>query len=827
MLEHYPFESFRPHGEEACEAIDKAIADPKIKYIIVDAPTGCHTAGTKVIMYDGSLKAVEDITVGDQLMGPDSSPRTVLSLCRGHDTIYKVWNTSDGEEFNVNGDHILHLVSNDDGREETLNISVNDYLKADREFKSKWKLCRPEKILWPKAAPDNFNNAWLIGWILGASTSNGVGQALYHLDGIGYNNREFGIPKRYKLSPFEYRTHLISGIFTSAGEIGSTGIEVNLSNRSVAEDFAFVVRSVGLRAYIAHDLSDQGMYKIIVSGDLKKIPCEIVQNFYDGIDEVDLYLELDPLQSSFQILEIGKNNFFGFTLDKDNLYLLEDFTITHNSGKSAFGVSFARKMNSVVLTPTRILQEQYAETPQFNKEYTVKGKSNYNCGLPSLNHMKVDEAVCISDKIAENSSELIPFPIPSGKGAAQALKKKCASSHICPYYTKVYNIGKVPGAILNYDLFFRLKKYPGQSWGSDMGASLVMDEAHQLIDKVREIFGLQFSNLAAKRLTGKDVYKRREDETPVDWIKRVAEYAEIKIMTESDPKKVARFSNFLKKVSSILSQELSDPNKFYIEDKIGEINIKPLDLRFLKGKIFYPFNKVLMMSATFPGNFKEIFGIKDEESVVISIPASFPLKNRPVFFPNDLPKMNKDTVLSKNSPAIKLLDEILETHKNDKGIIHTPNYKFLGQLKKIYQTNKRFIWVNQDSDKNKILDQHAANEEPTILVSPSMMEGVDLKGNLARFGVLLKVPYPMLDEYTKRMMKIYHTWYDNLTATNVCQAYGRQVRAIDDWSAFYILDGQFATCLQRAKKCYSNYFLSAVKVGSTNKLINFLKEKRK
>ena len=59
---------------------------------IIKCPTGfgkCLGRGTPVMKYDGSIVPVEDIKVGDLLMGPDSQPRTVLSLSRGVGPLYR------------------------------------------------------------------------------------------------------------------------------------------------------------------------------------------------------------------------------------------------------------------------------------------------------------------------------------------------------------------------------------------------------------------------------------------------------------------------------------------------------------------------------------------------------------------------------------------------------------------------------------------------------------------------------------------------------------------------------------------------------------------
>jgi hypothetical protein len=69
----------------------------------------CFGRNTPILMYDGSIKMVQDIIVGEQLMGDDSTPRNVLSLGSGRDTMYSVKNTK-GLEYVVNSEHILSLI---------------------------------------------------------------------------------------------------------------------------------------------------------------------------------------------------------------------------------------------------------------------------------------------------------------------------------------------------------------------------------------------------------------------------------------------------------------------------------------------------------------------------------------------------------------------------------------------------------------------------------------------------------------------------------------------------------------------------------------------
>lgn len=141
---------------------------------LVEMPTGCHARGTKILMHDGSLKTVEDVRVGDLLMGPDSSPRRVMRLCRGREAMYRI-KTLCGESFDVNAGHVLHLQSTNEGKQrykcyktgkETVDITVSDYVKKSDTFKRLHKLTKASMIFFP-ARQKPLINAYFLGALLG------------------------------------------------------------------------------------------------------------------------------------------------------------------------------------------------------------------------------------------------------------------------------------------------------------------------------------------------------------------------------------------------------------------------------------------------------------------------------------------------------------------------------------------------------------------------------------------------------------------------------------------------------------------------------------
>lgn len=128
--------ALRPYQEEGVSDIRAAFKRKNYPTLFV-LPTGggkCLGAGTPVLMFDGSIKLVEDIRVGDQLMGPDRKPRQVLSLARGREQMYRVRNHAKG--YVVNESHILSL--RHQGAGELRNVSVHDYMKWPPVNRVQW-----------------------------------------------------------------------------------------------------------------------------------------------------------------------------------------------------------------------------------------------------------------------------------------------------------------------------------------------------------------------------------------------------------------------------------------------------------------------------------------------------------------------------------------------------------------------------------------------------------------------------------------------------------------------------------------------------------------
>lgn len=102
----------RPYQAKADAEVVEAWRAGK-KRVLLQLPTGggkCLVKGTPVLMFDGSIKPVEQVQEGDMLMGDDSTPRRVLSTCTGEELCYDIIPIdSMANKWGCNESHILSL----------------------------------------------------------------------------------------------------------------------------------------------------------------------------------------------------------------------------------------------------------------------------------------------------------------------------------------------------------------------------------------------------------------------------------------------------------------------------------------------------------------------------------------------------------------------------------------------------------------------------------------------------------------------------------------------------------------------------------------------
>ena len=246
------------------------------------------------------------------------------------------------------------------------------------------------------------------------------------------------------------------------------------------------------------------------------------------------------------------------------------------------------------------------------------------------------------------------------------------------------------------------------------------------------------------------------------------------------------------------------------------VQLKPLDVSpYCKG-VFEKCDKTLMMSATILDKdaFCKSLGLASKEVKFIQVPSDFPLQSRPIY-PLNIAYLNSNS-LQQQEIQIKIaraIDSLMTLHRNDKGIIHITSYKQLVFIKEnISQENKcRLLETNPEIQRDEVIAGHVNSTKPTVLISPSLYIGLDLKDDRSRFQIITKVPYPDLgDRWINEKRNINGQWYIWQTALRLIQAYGRSIRSIEDWAITYVLDSGFENFVWRNKHILPDWFTQAI-----------------
>jgi Rad3-related DNA helicase len=222
--------------------------------------------------------------------------------------------------------------------------------------------------------------------------------------------------------------------------------------------------------------------------------------------------------------------------------------------------------------------------------------------------------------------------------------------------------------------------------------------------------------------------------------------------------------------------------------------------------------KILLMSATI-GNidmFCWLLGVPKEEVEFISLPSTFPKENRLVVI-EPVGKLSMKNYAENMQAMVAKIDEIIERHEGEKGLIHTISYKISHDILNYSTYKDRMVAPGSDDDKGFALQQFLDSDEPRVLVSPAFGIGINLEGEAARWQIIVKVPFASLgDEQIRNRLQDNRDWYTYDAANRAVQASGRIVRSEKDFGVTYLLDLNFMWFFQRNPSAFPRWFKEAV-----------------
>lgn len=439
---------------------------------------------------------------------------------------------------------------------------------------------------------------------------------------------------------------------------------------------------------------------------------------------------------------------------------------------------------------------------------------------------------------------------------------------MCAYYHQRNKALTASHSVLNYSMLLSLLRlFP-------MRNLLVLDEVHELPQEVIKFQQFSISKIRWKKYLGADftipkldiddlrgwidfliglkenVLKRLKIDN--DLISDIAE-TERKILHIRFESQVDKLMDVLKslnqriqsshrfielsievredisRLDKAISEITSEPHNWIVSElkfddvakDVAKVVFKPLDVSKKCQKLFEKGKQVLMMSATIldSDTFCRDVGLDQNDVKVIRVGSNFPVVNRPVYS-LDIAYLNKDTLRHEEvkQAIVKTIDKIMTRHKDCKGIVHLTSYDQLNYIMlNISKENKqRLLKTDPDipGERDQVIEKHFNTTEPTVLISPSLHLGLDLKDSLSRFQIIVKVPYANLGDrwinarYNRPGGK---RWYSWLSALHLVQAVGRSVRSETDWAYTYVLDSGLRRFVDMNREILPNWFLETIK----------------
>lgn len=498
-------------------------------------------------------------------------------------------------------------------------------------------------------------------------------------------------------------------------------------------------------------------------------------------------------------------------------------------GKSATGIAIARYMEAhgpveknednepltgaYVVTTQKILQEQYlrdfgTSTNQLVK--SIKSSNNYVCSF--YNDQTCAESKRILSKLAKHLN-------------GTEFQKHCKQQ--CKYSIEKQEFIDSPISITNFSYILAESTYAGKLEPRNM---LIVDEAHNTESELGKFIEVTFSEKFAKEVLKCKMPKSESQSSIYEWISTTYKKSLVRYSNELE-KTLAKLSNDIEgygnysKQYEMLDKHICKVDRFlevyksenwvmnvslptHDNKKAGKkYEFKPIDVSPYSYQTFFRLGaRVLIMSATIVD--KEIFcdslGIKEKEVAYLSILSPFPVENRPVHFLS-VGSMSKNSIEFTLPKIVEVVKMLLEKHSKEKGIIHCTNYRIAKHIQENFSSSR--LMLHDSSNRDEVLKRHIQSEEPTVLLSPSMTEGVDLYDDLSRFQIICKVPFPYLgDLVVKKRMEKNKFWYPYMTAKSVIQSLGRSIRNQNDFAISYILDSDWEKFFRMNSKLFPKDF---------------------
>jgi Rad3-related DNA helicase len=467
-------------------------------------------------------------------------------------------------------------------------------------------------------------------------------------------------------------------------------------------------------------------------------------------------------------------------------------------------VSPSEPYGAYYTTPQVSQLDDVAADPLLDDLQVVRGKSNYTCILPGETDTPVDRAPCARESGFD-----------------------CRVRHRCPYFADRAVASERRFAATTLAYFLRTA-------GSDVFGQrdvVVVDEGHGLPEWAEMYATIELDRRTTPGWTDAEVPAIDGVDDAVRFAEGFAERLrrrrdELTAQDELDPEEAAERDRLGERISELdwFVDDYRHPDSAteWLVDR-GEsdagpdpVAIKPLNPeRYLHATLWDRGARFCLLSATIldAEGFCRGLGLNPDDVALVDLGHTFPVEHRPLY---DLTrgKMTYDERDATLPAVARALVRVLQRHPDEKGLVHCHSYGIQEALREHlaeFGVTGR-VRSHAREDRDGALASWKATDDPDVFLSVSMEEALDLDGDLCRWQVLCKAPYPNTNDarVAHRLEQGRWDWYRRVTLRTVIQACGRVVRSPDDRGATYLADDSLLDLFERTRAAMPDWFADQV-----------------
>lgn len=497
-------------------------------------------------------------------------------------------------------------------------------------------------------------------------------------------------------------------------------------------------------------------------------------------------------------------------LDCPNWMIGSDLPV--GSGKSLYAMALHRIFGSkrtVILTATKALQRQYMTDFTDIGLVNIRGRSNYSCML--------------------------------GLDCDKGWLARCAwrNESRCGYISDFKAAGDAEILVTNYHYWMTIHRK------STLGSFdlLILDEAHQA---PAICAGMLTKSIPKRKLGIKGPTNLDDLAWWRDWAGAQLESFQLPDETNTEEfLKAKRWEEDLTTAANL--------NDDWVVDDAGDAyQLAPTWPGKMASKsLFRGVGKVVMMSATLRPQTLALMGVPvagvthisgkqeaaaasptasptaspkvniDNSAWFFNYKSAFPASRSPIYYAcsrwHPMVKMAMARNENELNMWISLIDAIIATRLDRKGIIHSVSYAWAQIIKRRSKYSDLMITHDSSRDIQRRVDAFKAHPEPRILLSPSVTTGFDFPNDEARYQILPKLPFPNNSDQMRlaaRRKKEDPRYDDHIVAQTIEQAAGRVMRDDTDWGETIIADRMWGWWYGKNSDLFSESFQELVKAGS-------------